>query len=106
MTDTVKMPEPNFSSWHIEDHKSLLNPTGLCNAFVGSPDPDKYDHRGHWKDKGCHREPLFTEAQMKQYGDDRERAGLEKAAELCELFDATHPKYLAIEILKIKDSIK
>ena len=48
----------------------------------------------------------YSKAQLKQYGDDRAREALEKAAELCDLFDATHPKYLAIEILKLKDSIK
>ena len=41
----------------------------------------------------------YTEAQMLQF----RRDALEEAEELCELFDATDPIYLAVEIRKLKD---
>ena len=44
---------------------------------------------------------VYSEAQLKQYGRDL----LEEAADLCDLFDATHPKYLAVEIRAMKEKI-
>jgi hypothetical protein len=71
----MKMPEPQFSSWHGEDCKTLLNPTGVCNAFTWPP---RIPEDEYWMAKGYHGEPLYTAEQMKQYGRDL----LEEAAAL------------------------
>jgi len=43
----------------------------------------------------------YTESQMRQAIKD----ALEEAADLCETFDATHPKYLAEAIRKLKEDV-
>ncbi len=58
------LPEPAFSSWHGDDCKTLLNPTGVCNAF---PWPPSVPETPYWVDKGYHGEPLFTSDQLRAY---------------------------------------
>lgn len=59
----MELPNAEFSSWHGEDYKTLLNPNGVCNAFNHPPriPEDKY-----WTDKGYHGEPLYTAQQLNQ----------------------------------------
>jgi hypothetical protein len=59
----IKLPEPQFSSWHGEVHKSLLNPTGCINAFPWGP---RKERDAYWRDKGYHAEPLYTAEQMRE----------------------------------------
>ena len=50
-------------------------------------------------EQGIHS--VYTEAQLKQ----AVRDALEAAAQVCELFDATDPKYLAVEIRNMAKEI-
>ena len=79
--DLPPLPEPEFSSWHGEDCKTLLNPTGVCNAF---PWPPRVPEKPYWVDKGYHGEPLFTAGQMRAYARAAVLAERERWAKECE----------------------
>ena len=55
------LPAAEFCSWHVRDFVTLLNPTGLCNAFTHPP---RMPEQQYWVERGCHAEPLFTAEQM------------------------------------------
>ena len=55
------LPAAEFCSWHVRDFVTLLNPTGLCNAFTHPP---RMPEEQYWVERGCHAEPLFTAEQM------------------------------------------
>jgi len=77
----IKLPEP----FAYEVHRAMCEPD---LSYV--------------KQKGVlSNEPLYTESQMRQAIKD----ALEEAADLCETFDATHPKYLADAIRKLKENV-
>lgn len=72
------LPPARFCSWHGERYRDLLNPDGICNAFPHAPKADYGD--GYWKAKGFHSRPLFTEQQMREYGEACVKAALQANA--------------------------
>jgi len=93
MTD-VKMPEPTYI-WH-EDRDDETSCEMYEVAVSGLVDTNDEIY-ANGKCNLCTR--LFTEAQMLQF----RRDALEEAAKLCQLWNKTPGKMLAIQIRKLKD---
>lgn len=56
-----ELPQARFRSWHAEKFKTQQNPTGVCNAFPGSPRGEQDEY---WIAKGFYDAPLFTVDEM------------------------------------------
>ncbi len=77
----MKMPEPK--AWIKYLIGAEAKPNGQCYDIVFTP-VDGYS-------------PLYDKQALIDL--------LEEAAEMCELFDATDPKYLAVEIRRMKEKL-
>ncbi len=76
----IELPKDEFCSWHGESWKSLINPTGVCNAFTHGAGVDDKE-KAWWEEKGYHREPLYTADQLRTYGDQRAAEAREQMRE-------------------------
>ena len=73
----------------------LPEPAGVITSKLG-------DHVGFKSAEVKKGDVVYTHAQLVQAVKD----ALEEAADLCETFDATDPKYLAVKIREMKEDIQ